>query len=68
MNSKFNSKKVTKSRDFSKINGVLQLFVLVSIGYSTYVVFLGTEGIGPKLMLIPQALYGAYLAVIKFTK
>lgn len=47
--------------------GILQLFVLASIAYSTYVVFLGTDGIAPKVMLIPQALWATLLAVQKFT-
>lgn len=55
-------------KDFSKVVGVLQLFVLVSVSYSTYVVFLGTNGYAAKVMLVPQAIYAAYLAVIKFTK
>lgn len=55
-------------KDYTRIIGVLQLFVLISISYSTYVVFLGTTGYAPKAMLIPQAIFAAYLAVIKFTK
>ncbi len=70
--SKVNSKKVNlnskKHRDYGKIQGMLQLFVLISISYSTYVVALGTDGLTPKIMLIPQALYAAYIAVQKFTK
>lgn len=47
--------------------GVFQLFVLASIAYSTYVVYLGTDGTAPKVMLIPQALWATLLAVQKFT-
>lgn len=57
-----------KERNFSKITGILQLFVLVSVAYSTYVVYLGTEGIAPKVMLVPQAIFAAVIAVQKFTK
>jgi len=65
------SKKIKEPKapkDFSKFVGMLQLFVLVSISYSTYIVFLGTNGIAPKVMLVPQALYAGVLAVQKFTK
>lgn len=66
---KANSKKEPKApRDFNKLTGVLQLFVLISVSYSTYVVFLGTNGYAAKVMLIPQAIFAAYLAVTKFTK
>lgn len=47
--------------------GVLQLFVLASIAYSTYVVYLGTDGYAPKVMLIPQAIWATLLAIQKFT-
>mgnify|MGYP006359308225 CR=1 FL=1 len=59
---------VKTPRDFSKLTGMLQLFVLASIGYSTYIVFLGTDGIAPKVMLIPQAVFAVVLAIQKFTK
>lgn len=62
------TKKDKSPRNYSKLVGVLQLFVLVSISYSTYVVFLGTNGYTPKIMLVPQAIYAAYLSVLKFTK
>ena len=55
-------------RDFNKVKGVLQLFVLASISYSTYIVFLGTNGPAPKVMLVPQALFAVVLAFQKFTK
>ena len=56
-----------KNKNFNVL-GLLQLFVLASIAYSTYVVYLGTDGIAPKVMLIPQALWATLLAVQKFTK
>lgn len=46
----------------SGIAGVLLLFVCVSIGYANYVVFFGTDGLIPHLMLIPSTLFvGAFL-------
>lgn len=59
--------KAKKNINFNLV-GLLQLFVLASIAYSTYVVYLGTDGIAPKVMLIPQALWATLLAVQKFTK
>lgn len=59
--------KKTKRSNINII-GILQLFVLGSVCYSTYVVFLGTSGWSPKVMLIPQALFAAVLAVQKFNK
>jgi len=60
--------KAREPRDYSAILGLLQVFVLVSIAYSTYIVALGTEGYTPKVMLVPQALYAAILLLKKFTK
>ncbi len=67
---KTNQEAPVKGKKNNKFNvvGVLQLFVLASICYSTYVVYLGTDGIAPKVMLIPQALWATLLAVQKFTK
>jgi hypothetical protein len=53
-------------RNFDGILGLLQVFVVVSIAYSTYIVALGTEGYTPKIMLIPQALYASILVIRKF--
>lgn len=55
-------------RDFTGILGLIQIFVLVSISYSTYVVALGTQGYASRVMLIPQALFAAVLLVKKFTR
>jgi hypothetical protein len=49
------------------IFGILSLFVLVSIAYSTYMVAVGTDGVAPKVMLVPQALFAACLAIYKFS-
>ena len=48
--------------------GVLLLFVLASIAYSTYMVCLGTDGDIPKLMVIPQAAFAVLIALYKFAK
>lgn len=46
--------------------GALLLFVIMSIAYSTYVVYFGTTGWIPKIMLVPQALFAAWVAITKF--
>lgn len=46
--------------------GVLSLFVVGSIAYSTYMVAMGTQGMVPKIMLIPQVTFATLLALYKF--
>lgn len=48
--------------------GVAMLFVCVSIGYANYVVFFGTTGLIPKIMLIPSTAFVAVFLVIKSAK
>lgn len=48
--------------------GVLMLFVVVSILYANYVVFFGTEGLIPKLMLVPSTLFVGGFLVYKALK
>lgn len=59
--------KKSKIKSYNVI-GLLQVFVLVSIAYSTYVVVLGTDGLTPKVMVVPQTLYATVLLVNKFLK
>ncbi len=54
-------------RNYDSLVGMLQVFVLVSIAYSTYIVALGTQGYVPKVMLVPQALWAAILLIRRFT-
>lgn len=60
--------KTKKQRNFTGVVGILLLFVVASIGYSTYVVYFGTEGVAPKLMLIPQAVFAVVELVKRFSK
>jgi hypothetical protein len=55
-------------KDFSKVVGVLELFVVVSISYMTYVVVLGTDGYIPKALTLPAAVWVATQLVKRFTK
>ena len=54
--------KQSKGMPVSGLAGIYLLFVSVSIAYANYIVFFGTEGLLPKLMLIPSTLFvGAFL-------
>lgn len=56
------------SRNYKNgIIGVMQLFAVASIAYSTVVIVIGTEGYIPLIMVAPQALLGATIAVKKFS-
>lgn len=48
--------------------GIMGLFVVASIAYSTYVIIAGTDGYVPIAMVAPQATFAAWLAVYKFGK
>lgn len=48
------------------IIGVGQLFVAGSITASTVIIWNGTEGIFPKVIVAPMALYAVYILVSKF--
>lgn len=48
--------------------GIALLFTAISIMYANYVVYFGTTGLIPKLMLIPSTLFVALFLVIKAAK
>ncbi len=48
--------------------GIAILFVCASIAYANYVVFFGTTGMIPKIMLIPSTIFVAVFLVIKAAK
>lgn len=50
------------------IIGVMQLFAVVSICYSTATIVLGTEGVVPIVMVTPQAILAVVIAINKFVK
>lgn len=53
---------IKKGIPVSGVAGILLLFVVVSIAYANYVVYFGTEGWLPKLMLIPSTVFvGVFL-------
>lgn len=52
----------------SGILGIALLLVLVSIAYSCVVIWGGTTGLVPKIMLAPQAAFGVVIAGWAFIK
>lgn len=48
--------------------GVMQLFVVASIAYSTAVIAMGTEGYVPLALVAPQALWAVCTLVKRFSK
>lgn len=61
------SKKSNKNYKSGTI-GIMLLFAVASIAYSTVVIAIGTEGIVPLIMVAPQALLGTAILVKKFSK
>lgn len=53
---------------FGGIMGLWLLLVTISIAYSSFVIWTGLEGIIPKIMIAPMALYGATIMVKRFIK
>lgn len=50
------------------VYGLMFLFVCVSIGYSTYMVALGTDDLVSKVMILPQALFAIGFVSYKAVK
>lgn len=73
---KKNNNKVTEVKATPKpkknfkngIMGIMQLFAVASIAYSTVVIAIGTEGITPLVMVAPQAILAVCIAINKFAK
>lgn len=65
-------KKLNKNKQFgfkklcNGIMGVGQLFVAASIIASTVIIVNGTEGIFPKVIVAPMAIYAVIILVCKF--
>lgn len=62
------AKKKERNGIVSGILGVALLLVLVSIAYSCVVIWGGTTGLIPKIMLAPQAAFGVLIAGWAFIK
>lgn len=52
----------------NSIMGIMQLFAVASIAYSTIVIAIGTEGYIPLVMVAPQAILAVVIAINKFAK
>lgn len=59
---------VSTPRDFSKLTGMLELFVVASASYMAYIVILGTEGLTPKVLTAPALIWVVVKLVQKFMK
>lgn len=62
------SNKKSKKNYKNGIIGILQLFAVASIAYSTIVIGIGTEGVVPLIMVTPQAILAVVIAINKFVK
>jgi len=51
-----------------KTNGILQLFVIVSISYMSYVVLMGLDDIISKILVAPALIWVALTLTSKFVK
>lgn len=64
-------KKLAREQFLRGIMGIGLLFVVVSIAYSTAVIFIGVDSLASKIALLPQvifALYTLYKAFSQFYK
>lgn len=52
----------------NSIMGIMQLFAVASIAYSTIVIAIGTEGVVPLILVAPQAILAVCIAINKFAK
>lgn len=64
---KLEDKKSKKNKAGRNIMGVLQLFVVASIAYSTTVIAMGTEGYLPVALTVPQAVYAVIVLIKRFS-
>lgn len=66
---KTTDKATKKPKNISdKIVGISLLLVVLSIAYTTTVIFMGTDGIEAKILTTPQIIFAVVLALKQFTK
>lgn len=65
---KVEAPKKSKKNYRNGIMGIMQLFAVASIAYSTIVIAIGTEGVVPLILVTPQAILAVVIALHKFTK
>jgi len=64
---KEDKKKGSNSMKYNLI-GLLLLLAVASIFYSTTVIVMGTEGLTPIIMVVPQTVLAVVILVYKFCK
>lgn len=67
-NDKVQTPQKSKKNYKNGIMGIMQLFAVASIAYSTIVIAIGTEGYIPLVMIAPQAILAVVIAINKFAK
>lgn len=67
-NKEVKTPKKSNGRVKNSIMGVLLLFAVASIAYSTVVIAIGTEGYIPLILVAPQAVLAVVIAINKFAK
>lgn len=69
LNAKNKRKKARVAAIVTVIRGIIgfsKLLAVCSIVYSSFVIITGTEGLTPKILILPQALLAAYFAIDAF--
>lgn len=61
-------KKLAREQQLRGILGIGALFVVVSIAYSSYVIFSGVDSSVSRIMLIPQVIFAIYTLIKAFSK
>lgn len=61
------AKSKTSSLKYNII-GLALLLAVVSIGYSTTVILMGTDGLVPIVMVVPQSVLAVVILIWKFCK
>ena len=67
MNKK-STKPAKEPRNYNAILGVLRLFVVASIAYTSTVIIMGTDGITPIALTVPQILWATIILIKQFSK
>lgn len=62
------NKKTTKKQRNHAILGIGQLLVVVSIAYSTAVIFIGVDSLESRIALLPQVVFATITLLKAFSK
>jgi hypothetical protein len=62
------SKSQQKPKDYNAILGLLRLFVVASIAYTSTVIVMGTDGVTPLVLTAPQVIWAIAILVKQFSK